>query len=426
MYDIKTGFATMEKTKMVQKSGELDNIDLLDRIHKDALRVLEEVGVHVESQRVRRLFEDTGMAAYDEETKHLHILSPLIEQTLSTAPKRDKYWIPEDSFGIGGTAPFVYDDTSCDLIPPTFEHLKKIATIANEADVVNFMARGVLLKGEEIKVLDTIIELCDKPVYAAVITEKGIARAKEIVDTRGKLTIQFSIINSPLNLINSMMDSFFSCVEKNIPIYVSTMPMAGLSAPYSMSGLLTLTHAEGLFGVALTQLINPGVTVVHAGLPSIANIGKNYSVDLGMVSHNIANLLQDKINRKLGLPSIQTACTTSQDHPNKKAEEDAVNGFSIMKKYGFHHMRHCFGFLRELISFSIAKLERHIDLCRETMPDEAPEFSIEPYDPEGFDCIARNSSNPNYMRDDHTLRNTGKAFKLPSFRRKPMGVKLSC
>ncbi len=391
-------------------SRDLDDLDLIDQIHTDALRVLEEVGVRVESQRVRQIFEETGMAAYDEETRHLHVLSPLIEQALSTAPKRDQYWIPENSFGIGGTAPFVYDDETRDLIPPTFEHLKKIASIANEADEVKFMARGVLLKGEEVKVMDTIIEHCHKPVYAAVLTDEGIARAKEIVDTRGKLTIQFSIINSPLNLINSMMDPFFACVEKNIPIYVSTMPMAGLSAPYSMSGLLTLTHAEGLFGVALTQLINPGVTVVHAGLPSIANIQKNYAVDLGMVSHNVANLLQEKINRKLGLPSIQTACTTSQDHPNQRAEQDAVNGFSIMKKYGFHHMRHCFGFLRELISFSIAKLERHIQLCRETSPSQAPDIAIEPYDPEGFDCIARNSSNPNYMRDDHTLRNTGKAF----------------
>lgn len=411
MQDVKTKATDVDKSSMDERSTDMDDMDLLDRIHQDALRVLEEVGVRVESQRVRQIFEDTGLAAYDEESRHLHILSPLIEQALSTAPKRDQYWIAENSFGIGGTAPFVYDDETRDLVPPTFEHLKKIATIANEADVVDFMARGVLLKGEEIKVMDTIIEHCDKPVYAAVLSEKGIARAKEIVDTRGKMTIQFSIINSPLNVINSMMDAFFSCVEKNIPIYVSTMPMAGLSAPYSMSGLLTLTHAEGLFGVALTQLINPGVTVVHAGLPSIANIQKNYAVDLGMISHNVANLLQEKINRKLGLPSIQTACTTSQDHPGPLAEQEGINGFAIMKKYGFHHMRHCFGFLRELISFSIAKLERHIQLCRETTAAQAPDFTIEPYDPEGFDCIARNSSNPDYMRDDHTLRNTGKAFK---------------
>ena len=269
-----------EETDTVERSTDLDDIELIDQVHEDALRVLEEVGVKVKSERIRRVFEDTGLAAYDDSSGHLHVLRPLIEQTLSTAPKRGDYWIPENSFGIGGTAPFVYDDMTGDLVQPTWEHLKKIAAVANEADVVKFMARGVLLKGQEVKVMDTIIEHCDKPIYVAALTDEGIARAKEIVDRRGGLTVQFSIINSPLNVIDSMIDAFFSCVEKGIPIYVSTMPMAGLSAPYSMSGLLTLTHAEGLFGVALTQLINPGIPVVHAGLPSIANIQKNYAVDL--------------------------------------------------------------------------------------------------------------------------------------------------
>ncbi|MBW2616643.1 MAG: trimethylamine methyltransferase family protein, partial [Deltaproteobacteria bacterium] len=359
---------------------------------------------------VRQIFEDTGMAAFDESTGHIHVLRPLVEQALNTTPKRDQYWIPENSFGVGGTAPFVYDDESGDLVEPTFDHLSKIAKIVNEADVINFMARGVLIKNQEVKVMDTIIENCHKPIYVAAVTEAGINRAQEIHETRGKITVQFSLINSPLNVIESMIDPFLSCVRKGTPIYVSSMPMAGLSGPYSMSGLLTLTHAEGLFGITLAQLVNPGITVVHAGLPSIANIQKNYAVDLGLVSHNIANLIQEKINKMLNIPSIQTACTTSQDMPNKKAEEEAINGYALMKKYGFHQMRHAFGFLNELISFSIAKLERHIELCRETKPELAPDYDIEPYDTEGFEVIMRNGSKANYMRDDHTLRNTGKSF----------------
>lgn len=389
---------------------QLEQSELLEKIHDDALRVLEEVGVKCVSPEVRRIFEETGLAAFDESTGHIHVLRPLVEQALGTTPKRDQYWIPEDAFGVGGTAPFVYDDDTGELIPPTFDHLIRIAKTVNAADVVQFMARGVLLKGEEVKVIDTIIEHCHKPIYVAAVTDEGIARAEEVHQSRGNLTVQFSIINSPLNIIESMMPPFFSCVQKGIPIYVSTMPMAGLSAPYSMSGLLTLTHAEGLFGLTLAQLINPGITVVHAGLPSIANIQKNYAVDLGLVSHNIANLLQEKLNKRLDIPSIQTACTTSQERPNKKAEEEAVTGFSLMKKYGFHQMRHSFGFLKELISFSIDKLERHIDLCRETGADQAPDIELDAYDPEGFEVIARNGSQANYMRDDHTLKNTGKCF----------------
>jgi trimethylamine--corrinoid protein Co-methyltransferase len=384
--------------------------DYLERIHGDALQVLEEVGVKCASPEIRKIFEETGLAAFDETTGHIHVLTPLVEQALNAAPKRDQYWIPENSFGVGGTAPFVYDDQTGELVEPTFEHLTRIAKIVNEADVVQFMARGVLIKKQEVKVMNTIIENCHKPVYVAAVSEEGIARAEEIHNTRGNFTIQFSIINSPLNVIESMIDPFLSCIRKGIPIYVSTMPMAGLSAPYCMSGLLTLTHAEGLFGMTLAQLVNPGTTVVHAGLPSIANINKNYAVDLGLVSHNMANLLMEKVNKMLDIPSIQTACTTSEDRPSPRAEEDAMNGYALMKKYGFHQMRHAFGFLRELISFSIAKLEKHIDLCRETGPDQAPDYDLEPYDPEGLETIKRNSSQANYMRDDHTLKKTGKVF----------------
>jgi len=388
----------------IEKSG------LLEKVHQDALQILEEVGVKCTSPEARQIFEETGMAAFDESTGHIHVLSPLVEQALGTAPKRDQYWIPENSFGVGGTAPFVYDDESGELVEPTFKHLARIATIVNESDVVRFMARGVLIRKQEVKVIDTIIEHCDKPIYVATVTDEGITRAKEVHESRGKITVQFSIINTPLNVIDTMIAPFVSCVKKGIPVYVSTMPMAGLSAPYCMSGLLALTHAEGLFGITLAQLINPGAMVVHAGLPSIANIQKNYTVDLGLVSHNVANLLTEKVNKKLGLPSIQTACTTSQGSPNKRAEEEAIQGYALMKKYGFHQMRHCFGFLKELISFSIAKLERHIVLCDETGLDQAPDYELEPYDPEGLEAIKRNGSKANYMRDDHTLKNTGKAF----------------
>ena len=383
---------------------------LLEKIHTDALRVLEEVGVKCVSKEVRQIFEDTGLAAFDESSGHIHVLSPLIEQVLATAPKRDQYWIPEDSFGVGGTAPFLYDDQTGELVEPTFEHLERIATIVNDADAIQFMARGVLIKKQEVRVMDTIVRNCHKPIYVAAVTDEGIERALEIHETRGNITIQFSIINSPLNVIESMIDPFLSCVRKGIPIYVSTMPMAGLSGPYSMSGLITLTHAEALFGIALAQLVNPGITVVHAGLPSIANIQKNYAVDLGLKAHNIANLIQEKVNKQLDIPSIQTACTTSQDRPNQVAEDEAVYGYGLMKKYGFHQMRHAFGFLKELISFSIAKLERHVQLCLEAGPEGAPQLENVPYDPEGFEVILRNGSNANYMRDDHTLKNTGKYF----------------
>jgi len=383
---------------------------MLSRVHQDALRILEEVGVRCTSVEVQEILVDTGLAAYDETTGHLHVLTPLVEQALATTPGRENYWIPANSFGVGGTAPFVFDDRSGELVAPTLADVARIAKIVNQAKPVNFMARGVLVPDHEVEVMDTIIAHCRKPIYVGAITDAGLNRAREIHESRGNITVQFSIINSPLNIMDGQIAPFLSSVRQGIPVYVSTMPMAGLSAPYSMSGLLTLTHAEALFGITLAQVVNPGCTVVHAGLPSIANIQKNYAVDMGLVAHTMANLLMDKICEYLDLPSIQSACGTSEERPNRQSEADAVGGFAILKKYGFHQMRHAFGFLKELISFSVAKLERHIDLCRDTRADQVPDYIIEPYDDAGVDVIARNGSQPNYMRDDHTLQNIDHYF----------------
>ena len=183
----------------------------------------------------------------------------------------------------------------------------------------------------------------------------------------------------------------------------------GAAALGRMEAIMTALKPDGYHIVSPEPATYEDLLLAH-NESHIANIQKNYAVDLGLGSHNIANLIQEKINKMLNIPSIQTACTTSQDMPNKKAEEEAVNGYALMKKYGFHQMRHAFGFLKELISFSIAKLERHIELCRETGPELTPTYDIEPYDTEGFEAIMRNGSKANYMRDDHTLRNTGKAF----------------
>ena len=40
--------------------------DYLEGIHKDALQVLEEVGVKCTSPEIRQIFEETGLAAFDE------------------------------------------------------------------------------------------------------------------------------------------------------------------------------------------------------------------------------------------------------------------------------------------------------------------------------------------------------------------------
>jgi len=126
---------TENRTTFNKNKSRLENLGLLDQIHQDALRVLEEVGVKCDSSEVRQIFEETGLADFDETTGHLYVLTPLVEQALATAPKRDQYWITENSFGVGGTAPFVFDDLTEELVQHRIRHrnMKSTLTILKDS-----------------------------------------------------------------------------------------------------------------------------------------------------------------------------------------------------------------------------------------------------------------------------------------------------
>ena len=68
----------------------MDELKILDQIHLDALRVLEETGVKCASTEVRQIFEETGLAAFDESTGHIHVLTPLVEQALKRKALRNQ------------------------------------------------------------------------------------------------------------------------------------------------------------------------------------------------------------------------------------------------------------------------------------------------------------------------------------------------
>jgi trimethylamine---corrinoid protein Co-methyltransferase len=187
------------------------------------------------------------------------------------------------------------------------------------------------------------------------------------------------------------------------------MPMAGISAPYSYNGVLAMTHAEVLFGICAAQLINPGITCIHAGFPTIADPRIEYNPNYGLVSHNLLNILMSHLNMILDLPTCQNAGATHEEHPTPRAYEDAKMGQALCIKYGFHMIRHPFAFLRYLIDFSIEKLEKSSQMAVSVTSEDAPDVEIPVYDPHAMESIQRTGLGM-YMDDSLTTANIGKIF----------------
>jgi len=399
--------------KQIETSMRLlggSTVEMLTQVHKDALWMLENLGVgckQPEMQEVFRRFESDGEAiVYDD---RIYITSSLVERCLTTVPGLDAFFVPLNSFFIGGTAPYVYDDEAgIGGIFPTPEHVVKIAKIAEKNNIVAGMGRGIKLK-DEVQQMNIMTEHCTKPLYFAVTSDKSLEQAKEIFKEKKDIMIVFCLTRPPLEVNENFSENFVEVVKAGLPVFISAMPMAGISAPYCYNGVLSMTHAEVLFGICVSQLLNPGVTCIHAGFPTIADPRIEYNPNYGLISHNMLNILMAHLNLMLDLPSFQSAGTTHEEHLTDRAFDDARMGQALCKKYGTHMIRHPFAFLRYLIDFSFAKLEKCIQIAEEVTAEDAPDFQMPVYDERGMESV-QNTGLGMYMEDSLTTANLGKIF----------------
>lgn len=400
-------------TEQVEISKSLlgkSTVDMLFQVHEDALWMLENIGVGCPQPDMLAAFQqheaDGKTIIYEN---RIYITADLVKECLSTVPGIKDFFVPRNSFFIGGTAPYVYDDTAGEGgIMPTAEHVAQLARIAEASPSVAGMGRGLKLK-DEVEQMNIMIEHCSKPLYYAVTSDRSLERAKEIHAARGKEMIVFCLTRPCLQVNENFSDDFVKVVNAGLPVFVSAMPMAGISAPYCYSGVLAMTHAEVLFGICAAQLLRPGHTCIHAGFPTIADPRFEYNPNYGLKSHNLLNLLMAHLNMMLDLPTFQSACTTNEEHLTDRALADTRAGQAMCKKYGFHMIRHAFGFLRHLVDFSFAKLEQAIQIADEVTAAEAPQVEMPVYDERGMAAIQRVGLGM-YMEDALTTANIGKVF----------------
>lgn len=402
----------MNETQVEQSRSLLgdDTVEMLLRVHEDALWILENLGVGCKQpdiQAVFQQFEADGLAVvYDD---RVFITTGLVERCLKTVPGLTDFFVPKNSFFIGGTAPYVYDDEAGNGgLAPKAEHVVQIAQLAENTDVVAGMGRGIKLK-DEVEQMNIMADECSKPLYFAVTSDAALARATEIYEERKNIMVVFCLTRPPLEVNENFSEYFVKVVKAGLPVFISAMPMAGISAPYCYNGVLAMTHAEVLFGVCAAQLLNKGTICVHAGFPTIADPRIEYNPNYGLISHNFLNILMTHLNLMLDLPTFQSGGTTHEEHPTERALADARIGRALWLKYGFHMMRHSFAFLRYLIDFSIAKLEKAVKEAEAVTPDDAPEVEEPVYDERGMESIQRIGLGM-YMEDPLTTANLEKIF----------------
>jgi len=280
----------MSKPRISFLSGED-----IDAIHNASLRILKNTGIRVKSKKALDVLREAG-ASVDYETKIAKIPGQLVEKALELAPKTIKYCArnpkydfvldkTEPHFATSGSPPCTLDwetgerreSTNADLACYT-----RIADSLNNVHVVwpQVIPTDIPAPMQNLAAFVTCLRNTEKHIEHEALNARDaqyqIEIASAIVGGKEQLKKNpiFSAVHcpfSPLTFEEGLTEGGMEYAKAGIPIVALTMPLAGATAPATLTGTIALCNAENLGSLVMLEFTSPGAPMVYASASAVAN-----------------------------------------------------------------------------------------------------------------------------------------------------------
>lgn len=278
----------MNLTKTLSQS-QIESID------RAAETILEQTGFKVMDAGLLRLCVGNG-ANVDETGGIVRLPSSLLHALLANAPCRYAVaGIDGKSYDIGGAAPWglaivtdpwIIDYRTQRTRRPCLNDLRRHTAAAQQMSHVcgmscmDFPVTDIAGPSSSLRAWEAHLLNTTKHYHYIPAEPESNRRWEEIVSllaqgvdpARKRLfTVHVPVI-SPLTLSSDAADLLRLACRYDAPVFPTICPMAGSTAPYSLSGTLLLGHAENLFLAAVTQMQRPGNPFLYALGPSVTDM----------------------------------------------------------------------------------------------------------------------------------------------------------
>ena len=127
--------------------------------------------------------------------------------------------------------------------------------------------------------------------------------------------------NSPRTLDIPMAQGLIDFARHGQMSIITPFTLMGAMAPITVAGAITLSHAEALAALTLTQLANPGAPVCYGTFTSNVDM-KSGAPAFGTPSHFQASLAAGQLARHLGLPWRSAAGSAANINDVQAANEN--------------------------------------------------------------------------------------------------------
>lgn len=407
--------------------------DRVEALHEAALTVLQEYGMKILLDDARARFRAAG-ALVDDDERTVRIGRDIIDAAIASAPKRiearggvrDRDVILElgtMAIQSGAGAPHATDRLR-GRRPGSLRDFEELTRLVQAFDVLHMLAPTV--------------EPQDVPAeirhYAMTRAELTLSDKFPFVYSRGTGQVQdaFTMIrgfrglskeefeadpwcytivntNSPRLLDVPMAQGLIDFAEARQLSVVTPFCLMGAMAPVTVAGALTLSHAEALAAIALTQIVRPGAPVLYGAFASNVDM-KSGAPAFGTPEQIKASLGAGQLARRLGLPWRGSAGCAANTNDAQAAQETVMSAWGAMLA-GCTMMVHGAGWLEGGLTVGYEKLVTDIEamqvlaeLGTETPADDA---AI------ALDALAEVAPGGHFFACAHTMARYRDAFYEP-------------
>ncbi len=406
----------------------------LDKIIDGAFEVLARVGVHIGSERVMDIVASQPGA--QRVGDRVTLSRDLVERCLKTCPAEVKLYRQdrdepivlagdEVNFVAGSTVPYIYDPSSTGLREATSRDLVNHTKVIDRCDYIDLQS-GSFVPSDVPKPIVSAYRYylallySPKPMFSGAFGTDDIAVIWGVMSalaggekelSERPLALLCVNPSSPLGLTEVVAENAAFLAEKNFPMLMIPIPLAGGSSPVTLAGTLVQHTAENLATLVVSQTVRAGAPVIFGGGPSIMDMRKGTACQAASEAIMMGAAI-GQIAKRLNLPSSTNTGRADSKCVDYQAGEESGSALTSMALARINLIRGS-GTLEYANVVSTEKLLIDNEICgmakRLIRPIDTGDEAL------ALDVIfERGTTTTGFLSSPHTLKWFKSEFFLPS------------
>jgi trimethylamine--corrinoid protein Co-methyltransferase len=403
------------------------------QIHNATLNILENCGVKIGSPRMFSWLKAKGLPV-DAEKQVVRFTRTSIEQALSHIPSQFEVYDREGQFAFilgdgkskiaaGHNAVFWVDSETGETRYSRVADVELFSRLCDKLECIDMI--GIPVMPQDVPDprnslpygVRAVIENSRKPIFFSTDNARinrviiNLAEAAFAGDFHSQVygITQLSP-TSPLFWEEGVLEAIMDTVQTAVPLAILPEPNAGLSAPYTLAGLLAVNDAECISGLVMIEMLKPGTKVLYANSWTVTDM-RSAAALVGSTETTICRIAGAQLARFYNVPCHTTAPNSDNHaHDEQNAWEKTFSMFcsvgagnDLIVNCGMFATGMTCSHEQLIMDEEISAMSRRIAAGVLVTPETL-----------ALDLIKQVGPHGNYMTSDHTIKRLrGDEFLMP-------------